>query len=170
MAGRVLINTGKGKGKTTAALGTAVRAAGQGLKVCLFQFMKGGLPTGESALLERLGIEQHRLGTGFSWTKESWEEDQALAAKGWALAREAILKGGYDLVVLDEINYVIGYGLLEAEEVAAVIKERPPKMHLILTGRGLSPAIAELADTITEMVPLKHAFDNGVKATKGIEF
>jgi cob(I)alamin adenosyltransferase len=170
MAGRVLVNTGKGKGKTTAALGTALRARGQGLRVCLFQFMKGGLPTGESALLERLGIEQHRLGTGFSWTKESWDEDRALAAKGWELARQAILGGAYDLVVLDEINYVIGYGLLPAEEVAEVIKQRPPAQHVILTGRGLAPAIAELADTITEMVPLKHAFDSGIKATKGIEF
>ncbi|CAO0823413.1 Corrinoid adenosyltransferase [Desulfarculales bacterium] len=170
MTGRVLVSTGKGKGKTTAALGTALRAAGQGLKVCLFQFMKGGLPTGESALLDRMGIVQHRLGAGFSWTKESWDEDRALAAQGWELARKAILDGAYDLMVLDEINYVISYGLLPAEEVAAVIKQRPPAVHVILTGRGLAQPIAEVADTITEMVPLKHAFDSGIKATKGIEF
>lgn len=170
MAGRVLVNTGSGKGKTTAALGVAVRAAGQGFKVCLFQFMKGGMPTGESAMLERLGIGQHRLGTGFSWTKESWDEDRALAQKGWELARQALASGDYDLVVLDEINYVIGYGLLDAAEVAQAVASRPAKLHVILTGRGLDPAIAQVADTITEMVPIKHAFDSGIKATKGIEF
>jgi cob(I)alamin adenosyltransferase len=170
MAGRVLVNTGSGKGKTTAALGVAVRAAGQGFKVCLFQFMKGGMPTGESTVLDRLGIVQHRLGTGFSWTKESWDEDRALAQKGWELARRALESGDWDLVVLDEVNYVIGYGLLDPAEVAQAVARRPPKMHVILTGRGLDPAIAQVADTITEMVPIKHAFDSGIKATKGIEF
>ena len=170
MAGRVLVNTGSGKGKTTAALGTVLRALGQGFKVCIFQFMKGGLPTGEAGLLEKLGVSLHRLGSGFSWTKESWDEDQALASRGWEQARQALLEGRYDLVVLDEINYVIGYGLLDAAQVAEAIAQRPPKVHVILTGRGLDPAIAQVADTITEMVPLKHAFDSGIKATKGIEF
>ena len=170
MTGRVLVNTGQGKGKTTADLGTALRALGQGLKVCLLQFMKGGLPTGEVELLKKLGVDLHRLGSGFSWTKESWEEDRALAAQGWELAQKVMASGAYGLVVLDEINYVIGYGLLDGESVAQAISQRPPGLHLILTGRGLHPAIAEVADTITEMRPLKHAFDGGVKATKGIEF
>jgi cob(I)alamin adenosyltransferase len=170
MAARVLVNTGRGKGKTTAALGTAIRALGQGQKVCVFQFMKGSLPTGEIAVLQRLGISVQRLGTGFSWTKESWDEDRELAARGWEQARTALMSGEWDLVVLDEINYVLGYGLLNPEEVARAIRERPAKVNVILTGRGLEPAIAEVADTITEMVPLKHGFDAGIKASQGIEF
>lgn len=170
MAGRVLVNTGRGKGKSTAAMGTALRALGQGLRVAIFQFMKGAMPSGEVGLLQKLGASVHRLGTGFSWTKESWDEDRALAAKGWEQARAALASGDWDLVVLDEINYVLGYGLLDPAEVAAAVRQRPPKLNVILTGRGLEPAIVEVADTVTEMVPLKHAFDAGIKATKGIEF
>ncbi len=170
MAARVLVNTGQGKGKTTAALGTAIRALGQGQRVRVFQFMKGSLPTGEIAVLQRLGIEVQRLGTGFSWTKDSWDEDRAMAARGWEQARAALASGDWDLVVLDEINYVIGYGLLDPEAVAQAIRERAEKVNVILTGRGLEPAIAAVADTITEMVPLKHGFDAGIKASQGIEF
>jgi cob(I)alamin adenosyltransferase len=170
MAGRVLVNTGRGKGKTTAAMGTALRALGQGQRVVVFQFMKGAMPSGETGLLQKLGAAVHRLGTGFSWTKESWDEDRTLAAKGWEQARAALMSGDWDLVVLDEINYVLGYGLLDAAAVAAAIRERPARLNVILTGRGLEPAIAEVADTITEMVPRKHAFDAGIKASKGIEF
>lgn len=170
MTGRVLINVGDGKGKTTAAMGTVVRALGQGFKVAVFQFMKGSIPTGEVNILEAHGAEVHRLGSGFSWTKESWDEDRQMAAEGWAKAKQAIGSGDYDLILLDEINYVVGYGLLDAAEVARAVKDRPPKLHLILTGRGLAEPLAEVADTITEMKPIKHAFDAGIKATKGIEF
>lgn len=170
MGGRVLINTGEGKGKTTAAMGTAVRALGQGLGVIVFQFMKGAISSGEVAVLERLGATVRRLGAGFSWTKDSWDEDRKLAQDGWREASQALADQRWGLVVLDEINYVIGYGLLDGEQVAKAIAARPPKMHVILTGRGVAPALAELADTVTEMRPLKHAFDSGVKATKGIEF
>lgn len=170
MAARVLVNTGRGKGKTTAALGTAIRALGQGQRVCVFQFMKGSLPTGEITVLQRLGISVQRLGTGFSWTKESWDEDREMAARGWEQARAALTSGEWDLVVLDEINYVLGYGLLDPEAVAQALRERAEKVNVILTGRGLEPAIAAVADTITEMVPLKHGFDAGIKASQGIEF
>lgn len=170
MTGRVLINVGDGKGKTTAAMGTVVRALGRGFKVAVFQFMKGSIPTGEVGILEAHGAEVYRLGSGFSWTKESWDEDRKLAADGWAKAKQAISSGKFDLVLLDEINYVIGYGLLDAPEVAQVIKARPEKLHVILTGRGLAEPLADIADTITEMKPIKHAYDVGIPATKGIEF
>ncbi len=170
MTGRVIINVGDGKGKTTAAMGTVVRALGQGFKVAAFQFMKGSIPTGEVKILEAHGAVVHRLGTGFSWTKESWDEDRQMAAQGWAKAKQAITGGEFDLILLDEINYVIGYGLLDAAEVAEVIKNRPKKLHVILTGRGLAEPLADIADTITEMKPIKHAYEAGIPATKGIEF
>ena len=170
MSGRVIIYTGEGKGKTTAALGTVLRARGQGLKCLILQFMKGSLDTGELTTLQKLGVPVRRLGTGFSWTKESWDEDQELAEKGWQEAQAALASSEWDLIVLDEINYVLGYGLLAPEEVALAIKERSEGLHLILTGRGLDPALAQVADTISELKPIKHAFDAGIKATKGIEF
>lgn len=170
MSGRVLINTGEGKGKTTAAMGTAVRALGRGLRVIVFQFMKGALDSGEVTVLENLGATVRRLGTGFSWKKESWDEDRKLARDGWQEAAAALRDPDVGLVVLDEINYVIGYGLLDPEAVAEAIKNRSPKIHVILTGRGLHAPLAEIADTITEMRPHKHAFDAGIKATKGVEF
>ncbi|ADK84240.1 cob(I)alamin adenosyltransferase [Desulfarculus baarsii DSM 2075] len=170
MAGRVLINTGEGKGKTTAAIGTALRALGHGQRVVVFQFMKGQIDSGEVAMLERLGAAIHRLGKGFSWTKESWDEDRQLALEGWREAANALQDPTIGLVVLDEINYVIGYGLLDPQTIAQAIQNRPPKMNVILTGRGLHKPLDQLADTITEMLPRKHAFNAGVKAAKGVEF
>ena len=170
MKGRVVVNTGEGKGKTTAAVGMAVRAVGRGMKVAMVQFMKGAIDTGEVEVLKRLGVEVHRMGTGFSWTKESWEEDKALARKGWEVAKGLLLGGEHQMVVLDELNYVVGYGLLEAAEVAETIQARPKGVHVVITGRGLAPEIQAVADTITEMRPIRHAFDSGIPATKGVEF
>jgi cob(I)alamin adenosyltransferase len=169
--GLILVNTGEGKGKTTAALGTAIRAIGSGLRVCVIQFMKGALKTGEREVIKKLpNIELHAMGTGFSWTKESWDEDRALAREAWEKSKEVICSGDFDLVVLDEINYALGYGLLEVNEIVESLKNKPQHIHLFLTGRDAKKEIVDLADIVTEMNEIKHNFRNGFKAQKGIEF
>lgn len=169
--GLILINIGEGKGKTTSALGTAIRANGSGLKVCIIQFMKGSLKAGERDVINKLSdIEIHAMGSGFSWAKESWDEDRALAPKAWEKSKEVIYSGDFDLVVLDEINYALSYGLLEINEVIESLKNKPQHIHLFLTGRGTKKEIIDLADMVTEMKEIKHHFRNGVKAQKGIEF
>jgi len=169
--GLILVNTGEGKGKTTSALGTAIRANGSGLKVCIIQFMKGSLKAGEQDVINKLSnIEIHAMGSGFSWDKESWDEDRALAQKAWEKSKEVIYSGDFDLVVLDEINYALDYGLLEINEVIESLKNKPQHIHLFLTGRRTKKEIIDLADMVTEMKEIKHHFRNGVKAQKGIEF
>ncbi len=170
MASRVLIFCGEGKGKTTAALGAVLRALGHGFSVAVFQFIKGKTATGEARMLTQLGVELHRLGQGFTWRKDKKEDDRRLAQRGWQRAAAAIAGGEFDLVVLDEINLAIAHGFLDPAPVAEAIRSRPEHVHLILTGRGLDPQLARLADTVSEVTKLKHAFDQGVKATIGIEF
>lgn len=171
--GRVLVNTGDGKGKTTAALGLALRAVGQGLHVLIVQFIKGDWPTGELRTLERLAPELtvRTMGKGFTWQHENLEADRAAAAEAWAVCRSALASGEYDLVVMDEINYAITYGLLDVAEVVAAIDQRRPEVHVVLTGRNAHADIVAAADTVTEMRSIKHAFrDEGTKATRGIEY
>ena len=166
-----MVNTGEGKGKTTSALGTAIRANGSGLKVCIIQFMKGLLKAGERDVINKISnIEIHAMGSSFSWTKESWDEDRALAQRAMEKSKEVIYSGDFDLVVLDEINYALGYGLLEVNEVIELLKNKPHNIHLFLTGRGTKKEIIDIADMVTEMKEIKHHFRNGVKAQKGIEF
>ena len=172
--GLVLINTGAGKGKTTAALGTALRAAGNGMRVLLLQFLKGSWHYGELDSIGSFGgdfvIKQ--LGRGFVKVggAETDPEDLRLVQEAWAEARAAILSGEWDLVVLDEINYAIGYGMLDPAEVAETLKQRPEMVHVILTGRNAHPLLVELADTVTEMREVKHAYAKGILAQRGIEF
>ena len=166
-----MVNTGEGKGKTTSALGTAIRANGSGLKVCIIQFMKGSLKSGERDVINKLpNIEIHAMGSGFSWAKEGWDEDRVLAQKAWEKSKGVIYSGDFDLVVLDEINYALDYGLLEVNEVIEALKNKPQHIHLFLTGRGIKKEIIDLADMVIEMKEIKHHFRNGVKAQKGIEF
>ncbi|HCC55523.1 MAG TPA: cob(I)yrinic acid a,c-diamide adenosyltransferase [Desulfobulbaceae bacterium] len=170
--GLIIINTGHGKGKTTAAFGQALRAAGQGLKVCIIQFIKGQSKTGEvlacaSAFPEQ--IELHLAGTGFTW-QQDMETVKKAALAGWQLAREKILSDTYDLIVLDELTYLIGFDLVSEEEVISLCREKPKRLHLLITGRDASQELIEYADLVTEMQAIKHPFQRGVKARKGIEF
>lgn len=170
--GLVIINTGHGKGKTTAALGQAVRAAGQGLKVCIIQFIKGQGKTGEALAFASAfpgQVELHLTGTGFTWQQEM-EAVKAAALAGWQLAGEKIVSDAYDLIVLDELTYLIGLGIVSEEEVLGLFRKRPKRLHLVITGRDASPGLIEYADLVTEMRAIKHPFQAGIKAQKGIEF
>ncbi len=172
--GLILINTGPGKGKTTAALGTALRAVGNGMRVLVLQFLKGSwhygeldavLPFGQNFVLKQMGRGFVKVGGA-----ETDPEDIRLVEAAWAEAREAILSGEWDLVVLDEINYAIGYGMLAPEVVAETLRQRPEMVHVLLTGRNAHPLLVELADTVTEMREVKHAYQKGILAQRGIEF
>ena len=168
--GLVIVHTGDGKGKSTAAFGLALRAAGRGKAVTIYQFMK--VPSsrfGEHRAFERLGVPVIGLGDGFSWQAKDLEHSAQLARDGWAQARATILEGGQFLVVLDEITYPLVFGWLPVEEVLATLRERPPQVHVVLTGRRCPDELIDLADTVTEMVKHKHAFEAGVPAQRGIE-
>jgi len=169
--GRVIINTGDGKGKTTAALGMAFRALGHGQRVCVIQFLKGKGQYGERLFAEKLdNLDWFICGKGFVFNKENLEEDKAAARLGFDLAREKIINDLYDLVILDEITYLPLYGFLEAKEIVDLIKNRPKRLTVVVTGRGAVDELIAVADTVTEMKPLKHAFEAGIKAQKGVEF
>ncbi len=170
--GRLLVHTGEGKGKSSSAFGVAFRAAGWGMQVCVIQFIKGRWRTGEEVAAERFdNIEWHALGDGFTWDTANPEQDRATSRQIWAFCQQQICSQRFDLVILDEINYCCGYGWISGAEIADFLRrERPPWMHLILTGRDAPPEVIELADTVSEMVALKHAFDQGIVAEQGIEF
>ena len=169
--GLVIVNTGDGKGKTTAALGLVLRASGQGLRVAMFQFIKAKSGNwGESRAARKLGVEIVPLGSGFTWTSTDLERDRALANEGWAQCRSAIEGGDYDLIVLDELTYCFSFGWLELDQVLDVLRRRPPAQHVVITGRDAPPALLEFADLVTEMREIKHPYGEGIKAQKGIEF
>jgi cob(I)alamin adenosyltransferase len=170
----ILINTGPGKGKTTAALGTALRAVGCGMKVLMLQFLKGSWHYGELDAVESFGpnFVLKQMGRGFVKVggAETDPEDVRLVEAAWAEAREAIYSGEWDMVVLDEINYAIGYKMLDPAVVAEALKKKPEMVHVILTGRNAHPLLVELADTVTEMREVKHAYQKGILAQRGIEY
>lgn len=170
-AGRVIIHTGDGKGKTTAALGAAFRALGHGQKVCFIQFIKGKGKYGERIMAEQCkNLDWHICGKGFVFKKEKRSEDREIAKEGIALATEKIKSGKYDLVVLDEITYLTTYDFISVETLRDLISHRPPHVSIILTGRGADPLLVEIADTVSSITPVKHALQQGIKAQKGIEF
>src|ERR1051326_3482065 len=144
--GLVLVNTGNGKGKSTAAFGVAFRAVGQGLKVSVIQFIKGQWKTGEMEAAQRLGLEFLPMGKGFTWESKNLEEDKALMREAWTVASEKILSGQYDLIILDEINYVLGYGHIPVNEVVRTLQSRPGSVHVMLTGRNAPEEIISIAD------------------------
>lgn len=172
--GLLLINTGPGKGKTTAALGTAMRAAGNGMRVLILQFIKGSWHYGELDAAETLGPDfvLKQMGRGFVKVggAETDPEDIRLVQAAWDEARAAIYSGEWDMVVLDEINYAIGYGMLDPAIVAEALRNRPPMVHVILTGRNAHPSLVEIADTVTEMRDVKHAYQKGIEAQRGVEY
>lgn len=170
--GLVIINTGNGKGKTTAAFGQALRAAGHGLRVCIVQFIKGSWPTGEEKAIGafHLPMEFHKTGHGFTWQSSDPGRDRAAAQEGWSLARDKVMGGQYDLIVLDELTYLIAFDMIPEQDILKVIRERPAGVHLIITGRNATAGLLETADLVTEMKDLKHPFYAGIPARKGIEF
>jgi cob(I)alamin adenosyltransferase len=172
--GLIIVNTGPGKGKTTAAMGTALRAVGQGMSVLMLQFLKGSWHYGELDAVKAFGDKfvMKQLGRGFVKVggAEPDPEDLKAVEDAWKESEQAILSGQWDLVVLDEINYAISYKMLDAERVVEVLKRKPEMVHVILTGRNAHPAIVEIADTVTEMRQVKHAYEKGVMAQRGIEY
>lgn len=169
--GLVLVNTGKGKGKTTSALGLLVRAWGQGLRVGMVQFIKAKTANwGEEKAARKIGLEIVPLGDGFTWLSDNIENDKKLAREGWELCRQKILSGDYDLLVLDEFTYTLKYGWLQWEEIKNTLDQRPAGMHIVITGRYAPPELIDYADLVSEINEIKHHYKAGVKAQKGIEF
>ncbi len=171
--GLKIVFTGQGKGKTTAALGMAIRALGHGENVAIVQFIKGGWEPGESKAFEIYGeqIKWHALGEGFTWETQDRQRDKELATIAWEKSREYLLSSKYKLVILDEINIAIKLGYLSVNEVIEGIKGRPNLTHVVLTGRGAKEELIEIADLVTEMTLIKHPFkEQGVKAQEGVEF
>jgi cob(I)alamin adenosyltransferase len=170
--GLIIVHTGDGKGKTTAALGLAFRALGSGMKVFMVQFIKGKWKTGEKKMADRLApdIEILPLGDGFTWDTKNPAQDIATTLKIWDVGKEAIASGRYDIVILDEINVVMKLGYLDPALVVAFLKARDLRQHVVLTGRGAPPAIIEAADLVSEVVAIKHPYRSGIKAQLGIEF
>jgi cob(I)alamin adenosyltransferase len=170
--GEILVHTGEGKGKSSSAFGVVFRAAGWGMKVCVIQYIKGKWKTGEQEAAKQFdNIEWHSLGDGFTWDTKNPEQDLRTSREIWDFSQEKIRSQAYDLVVLDEINYCCGYGWISGSEIAEFLRnERAAWMHIILTGRNAPPEVIELADTVTEMRPIKHAFDAGIVAQQGVEF
>jgi len=169
--GRIILNTGNGKGKTTAALGTVFRALGHGQRVCVIQFLKGQGRYGERIFADlQENLDWFICGKGFVFKKEDIEDDRKIAREGFELAREKIFSDEYDLIVLDEITYLPLYDFIDVKEIVATLKNKPKRLTVIMTGRSAAPELLEIADTVSEMQAVKHAFENGIKAQKGVEF
>ena len=167
----VVVNTGNGKGKTTAALGVLFRAWGRGLNVCMLQFIKSTTSNyGENRAAKKAGIEMISLGGGFTWLSQDIEKDKALARELWEQCKAKISSGDYDVVALDEFTYPLTYGWLSTAEVIDFLKQRPARTHVIITGRDAPQELIDYADLVTEMREIKHPFQQGIKAQPGIEF
>ncbi len=170
--GLVIVNTGDGKGKTSAALGVLMRSWGQDMRGVMLQFLKSKTGKwGEVRAAQRMGIEIIPLGQGFTWTSENLEQDRALAQSCWQQCRERIESGNYDVVIMDELTYALNYHWLDLEEVLTVLRQRDPMLHIIITGRDAPQALIDFADMVTEMREIKHPYKTqGILAQKGIEF
>ena len=170
--GLIIVNTGNGKGKTTAALGQAFRALGHGLPVCVVQFIKGSWTYGELASKDRFKdlLDFHVMGRGFTFQSDDLEKDKEIARKGWAVACDAMASEKYFMVILDELTYLFQYGFLDMGEALDSILHRPEKLHVVITGRNAPPALLQAADMVTVMEAVKHPLKAGVKAQRGIEF
>lgn len=167
----VLVATGHGKGKSTAAFGTLLRSRGRDWPTAVVQFLKSGRwRTGEETMLRQLGVDWYSAGDGFSWESTDLDESRAKAVAAWRFSRDLIGGGTHRMVLLDEISYPITWGWIDGNEVAGVLRDRPDHVSVFLTGRQMSAAVVEVADTVTEMVPLKHAFEQGIRARRGIDY
>ena len=172
--GLLIVHTGNGKGKTTCALGLMMRASGQGLRCCMIQFMKSRHDRyGEHLSAEKLGIEVHTMGDGFTWDTRNPEQDRQTARETWNLCVEKLRSGDYDMLVFDELVYVLSYDMLPVAEVLEEIRaarELKPSVHIVATGRDAPKELIAAADLVTEMAEVKHPFQAGIRAQKGIEF
>lgn len=168
--GVFMVITGNGKGKSTAGFGTVLRNVGHGQKAAVVQFIKGQWPCGERNVLEKLGVKFCVMGTGFTWNTQDRELDTQAAQAAWQDAKAMLADESLDLVLLDELTYMVSYHYIDVEEVVAAIKNRPSMQHVIITGRACHRALLDIADTISEVKPTRHAFDNGVKARIGFDY
>ena len=168
--GIVLLITGNGKGKSTAGFGVVSRSVGHGYKAAVAQFIKGKWACGERILLEEKGVPFSVMATGFTWNTQDREADIAAAEKVWAEAKQYLADPGYHVVLLDELTYMLEYKYLDTDEVLQTIANRPKEQSVVITGRGAIPELKDLADTVSEIQDIKHAFRSGVKARKGIDW
>ena len=168
--GILMVFTGNGKGKTTAAFGTALRACGHGKNVAAVQFIKGEWPNGERNLLAQHGVEFQVMATGFTWETQNRASDTAACQQAWQHARRMLQDASLNLVILDEITYMVSMDYLDLHELVNALQQRPPQQSVIITGRGCHRTLLELADTVSEMRPVKHAFDAGIQAQQGIDW
>lgn len=168
--GVLMVITGNGKGKSTAGFGTVARAVGHGKSAAVVQFIKGGWECGERNLLQKVGVPFVVMNTGFTWETQNREQDMAACEQTWLPAEKMLADPSIDLVLLDELTYMVAYHYLDLDRVLTALKNRPAHQHVIITGRGCHRSIIELADTVSEVQPIKHAFDAGVKAQPGFDY
>ncbi len=170
--GLLIVNTGTGKGKSSAAFGMGLRAVGHGMRLGVVQFIKGALPTAERGIFQHFpNVEWHTLGEGFTWKTQDRERDVASAERAWAQAERMLLDPSFDMLILDELCVVLKYQYLDLERVLAVLAQRKPMLHVIITGRHAPDALLEAADLVSDIRPLKHPYkEQGVRAQKGVEF
>jgi cob(I)alamin adenosyltransferase len=167
----VIVNTGHGKGKSSAAFGTVLRGVAREWPTAVVQFVKSGKwRTGEEKVCRQLGVSWFAAGDGFSWESSDLDESQAKAVAAWEFTKTLLANGEYRLVVLDEVSYPMAWGWIDADEVAAALADRPRHVNVVLTGREMAAPVIEVADTVTEMAKVKHAFDSGKRALKGLDF
>ncbi len=167
----VVVNTGDGKGKSTAAFGVMVRGVARGWNVAVLQFIKSGdWKVGEETIGRQLGVDWQALGSGFTWDSDNIDEDRRTAADAWAIARRTIQEGEHQLVILDELTYLLTWGWVDTGEVVDVIRNRPPQVNIVVTGRDAPQALIDAADTVTEMRQVKHAYEAGISAKRGIDY
>lgn len=170
--GLLIVHTGKGKGKSTAAFGMVMRAVGHGMNVGIVQFIKGRIETGEKVVLDRFAdqVTVRRMGEGFTWETQDRQRDIAAAQAAWEIAKDMIRSGEHKMVLLDELNIVLRYDYLDLQEVVETLRSKPDDVHVIVTGRNAKDELIEIADLVTEMTMIKHPFRSGVKPQAGIEF
>jgi cob(I)alamin adenosyltransferase len=167
----VVVNTGDGKGKSTAAFGIMIRAVARGWKVAVIQFLKSGeWKVGEEAIGRQLGVSWWALGDGFTWDSAELSESEAVAQEAWSFATDKIKSGEFDMVILDEATYPMNWGWIDTSEVVNVIRNRPEKVNIVVTGRDAPAELIEIADTVTEMVKVKHPYDEGIMSRRGIDY
>jgi cob(I)alamin adenosyltransferase len=167
----VIVYTGDGKGKSSSAWGVMIRGVARGWRVAVIQFVKSGeWKVGEEKVGRQLGVEWWAIGEGFTWLSDDLDRDQAVAQEAWRHAKEVILAGEHELVILDELTYPINWGWIDGDDVAATLAARPPKVSVIATGRDAPEALLAVADTVTEMRKVKHAYDAGIMARKGLDY
>jgi len=167
----VVLNTGDGKGKSSAAFGVMIRGIARGWSVAVLQFVKSGeWNVGEEKIGRQLGVDWHNEGEGFTWNSDDIEHDKELARQGWRKAETLINAGEHQLIILDELTYLINWGWIDAEPVYETIRNRPPHVNLVVTGRDAPQELIDVADTVSEVVKVKHAFDEGILAKRGIDY